>query len=55
MTQAVVAALQNELRQDRKTALLPDRLRALGEKAKAMTGPRAREMTRDAIDELNGP
>ena len=30
------------------------RLRALGEKAKAMAGPRAREMTRDEIDELSG-
>jgi antitoxin VapB len=54
MTQAVVTALENELRQDRETAPLHVRLRALGEKAKAMAGPRAREMTRDEIDELSG-
>jgi hypothetical protein len=55
MTQAVVTALENELRQDRETVPLTARLRALGEKAKAMAGPKAREMTRDEIDELSGP
>jgi hypothetical protein len=50
-----VTALENELRQDRKAAPLAVRLRALGEKAKAMAGPRAREMTKEEIDEFSGP
>jgi len=44
MTQAVVTALENELRQGREAAPLPVRLRALGKKATAMAGPKAREM-----------
>ena len=55
MTQAVVTALENELRQDRKTELLTVRLRAIANKAKAMAGPNGREMTKDEIDELSGP
>jgi len=43
MTQAVVTALENELRQGREAAPLPVRLRALGKKATAMAGPKARE------------
>jgi antitoxin VapB len=54
MTQAVVTALENELRQDRKGAPLVQRLRALALKARAMAGPDAREMTKDEIDELSG-
>jgi len=54
MTQAVVTALENELRQGRQGEPLPARLRALGLKARAMAGAKAREMTRDEIDDLSG-
>ena len=55
MTQAVVTALENELRQDRQTAPLAIRLRALAEKAQAMAGPQARELTKEDIDALSEP
>jgi antitoxin VapB len=55
MTEALVSALENEWRQDRKAAPLAVRLRALAERAKAMAGPRARAMTKDEIDDLSGP
>jgi antitoxin VapB len=54
MTQAVVTALENELRQNRRGEPLEVRLRALADKAEAIAGPGAREMTRDEIDELGG-
>jgi antitoxin VapB len=55
MTQAVVTALENELRQDRKGEPLAARLHAVAAKAKAMAGPNGREMTKDDIDELCEP
>jgi len=55
MTQAVVTALENELRGDRATAPLAERLSLLADKARALAGGNAREMTREEIDELSGP
>jgi antitoxin VapB len=54
MTQAVVTALEHELRRDRDSAPLATRLGAIARKARAMAGPRAREMTKGEIDELSG-
>jgi antitoxin VapB len=54
MTQAVVTALENELRGDRQAAPLARRLRALQLKAQAMASPNAREITREEIDGLSG-
>ena len=55
MTQAVVTALEQELRRDRASAPLAARLAAIFGKARALAGPDARAMTRDEIDDLSGP
>ncbi len=54
MTQAVVTALENELRQGREGTPLAVRLKAIANKARAIAGPGAREMSRDEIDGLSG-
>jgi antitoxin VapB len=54
MTQAVITALEHELRRERDAKPLALRLDALARKAKAMAGPGAREMTKDEIDALSG-
>lgn len=54
MTQAVVTALEQELRRDRAATPLSERLYALAKRAKAMAGPAARAMTKDEIDALSG-
>jgi antitoxin VapB len=54
MTEAVVTALEHELRRERDAKPLAARLDALARKAKAMAGPGAREMTKDEIDALSG-
>lgn len=52
MTQAVVTALERDLRRD--ATPLAARLDAIARKAKAMAGPRGRAMTKDEIDALSG-
>lgn len=54
MTEAIIAALENELRREREEVPLPDRLAKLAEKARALVGPNARDMTKDEIDALWG-
>lgn len=54
MTQAVVTALENELRRGREEAPLSTRLRAIAEKAKALAGPNGRDVSKDEIDQLWG-
>ena len=54
MTQAVITALEHELRRERDAKPLAVRLDALARKANAMAGPGAREMTKDEIDALSG-
>jgi antitoxin VapB len=54
MTQAVVTALEQELRRDREATPLATRLAAIAGKARALAGPHAREMTKDEIDALSG-
>jgi antitoxin VapB len=54
MTQAVVTALEQELRRDRESTPLATRLAAIASKARALAGPDARPMTKDEIDALSG-
>ena len=54
MTQAVVMALENELARERQKTPLADRLAAIAKKARTMSGPNARAMTKDEIDDLWG-
>jgi antitoxin VapB len=54
MTQAVVTALEHELRRDREATPLATRIGAIAARAKAIAGPRARAMTKDEIDALSG-
>lgn len=54
MTQAVVTALERELRRDRDATPLAARLDALARRAKAIAGPNARTMTKEEIDALSG-
>lgn len=54
MTQAVVTALEHELRRDRAATPLGERLDALAKKARSMAGPAARAVTKDDIDALSG-
>ena len=54
MTQAVVTALEHELRRDREATPLASRMRAIAERAKALAGPNGRTMTQDEIDALSG-
>lgn len=53
MTEAVVTALQRELRRERDATPLAIRLRAIAERARAMAGPNGRAMTKDEIDALS--
>ena len=55
MTQAVVTALEQELRRERDAVPLATRLGAVAKKAKAMAGPHGRVLTKDEIDDLSGP
>jgi antitoxin VapB len=54
MTQAVVTALEHELRRDRDSTPLATRIETIARKARTMAGPGARAMTRDEIDALSG-
>ncbi len=52
MTEAIVTALENELRREREKVPLPERLSKLAEKARALAGPNARDVTKDEIDAM---
>ena len=54
MTQAVVTALERELRRERDAIPLAARIDALASRARAMAGPDARTMTKEEIDALSG-
>ena len=54
MTQAVVTALEHELRRERNATPLATRISAVAARAKAMAGPGARAITKDEIDALSG-
>jgi antitoxin VapB len=54
MTEAIVVALENELKREREKVPLPDRLAQLAEKARRLAGPQGREVPKDEIDEIWG-
>jgi len=54
MTQAVLTALEHELRRDRGLTPLATRIEAITRRAKAIAGPHGRAMTKDEIDALSG-
>jgi antitoxin VapB len=54
MTDAIISALENELRREREQRPLADRLAQLSKKARAMAGPKGRRITKHEIDDLWG-
>lgn len=54
MTEAIIVALENELKRERETIPLPDRLARLAEKARQLAGPNVRDVPKDEIDEFWG-
>jgi antitoxin VapB len=54
MTEAIIAALENELRREREKVTLPERLAKLAARARALAGPNARDVAKDEIDALWG-
>jgi antitoxin VapB len=54
MTGAIVAALENELRREREKEPLRERLSRLADKAKALAGPHARDVSKEEIDAMWG-
>ena len=54
MTQAVVTALERELRRECDATPLAPRIDALARRARTMAGPDARTMTKEEIDALSG-
>jgi antitoxin VapB len=54
MTEAIIAALENELRREREKVTLPERLANLAARARALAGPNARDVAKDEIDALWG-
>lgn len=51
-TQAVITALENELRRDREKTPLADRLAAIADKLAQQAGPNGRPITKDEIDQM---
>ena len=54
MTEAIIVALENELKRERETLPLADRLARLAEKARQLAGSHGREVSKDEIDEFWG-
>jgi len=54
MTEAIIVALENELKREHEKLPLPDRLARLADKARRLAGPDARDVTKDEIDEIWG-
>jgi antitoxin VapB len=54
MTEAIITALENELKRERETIPLPDRLARLAEKARQLAGPGGRDVPKEEIDEIWG-
>ncbi|WP_181702142.1 type II toxin-antitoxin system VapB family antitoxin [Chthonobacter albigriseus] len=52
MTAAIVQALENELKREKEAVPLAERLSALAARAKAMSGPNPRPMSKDERDAL---
>lgn len=54
MTEAIVVALENELKREREKRPLGERLARLADKARLLAGPGGREVTKGEIDEIWG-
>lgn len=54
MTEAVITALENEVKRERRTAPLADRYAAIAGDLVEKAGPSPREMSKDDIDEMWG-
>jgi antitoxin VapB len=54
MTEAIVIALENELRRERQERPLRDRMAGLARGLKAEAGPNGRDLTKDEIDDMWG-
>jgi antitoxin VapB len=54
MTEAIIVALENELKRERDKLPLPERLARLSEKAQRLAGPRGRDVTKEEIDDSWG-
>jgi antitoxin VapB len=54
MTEAVIAALENDLKRQRERVSLADRYSAIAADLAAKAGPDRREMSKDEIDEMWG-
>lgn len=54
MTEAVITALENEVKRERGTAPLADRYAAIAGDLVDKAGPSPREMSKDDIDEMWG-
>lgn len=54
MTEAIIVALENELKRERERVPLPERLARLAEKARELAGPKGRSVPKEEIDEFWG-
>ena len=54
MTEAVITALENEVKRERDTVRLADRFAAIADDLAAKAGPNPREVTKDDLDDLWG-
>lgn len=52
MTEAVITALENEVKRERDAVRLADRYAAIAGDLAAKAGPNPREMTKDDIDKM---
>ena len=52
ITDAVITALESELRREKEAVPLADRLLAIAERARAKAGPNRREVTEEERDEM---
>lgn len=52
ITDAVIAALENELRRERESVPLAERLDAIAKRLRAKAGPHGREVTEAERDEM---
>ena len=54
MTDAVIDALEAELRREKERRPLAERVGEIADKLRSQAGPNGREMTKDEIDEMWG-
>ena len=54
MTEAIIVALETELKRERESVPLPARLARLAKKARELAGPKGRDVPKEEIDEFWG-